>query len=118
MTYVKPLVVTVAAYQKLSPRQEATCIHKESKLIKHIMSDTPLNTVKIQIGATIPGVFGQYSSLNVSVGMDVPADTVGIDSQGKLNEFLTPYQNAVAEHVKEVLNDTCENLGREKPFTE
>jgi len=72
--------------------------------------------ITVGVGMTYPEVLGPYSSMNVHVSMEIPADTADISNQTALKEVLDPYRDMVSEYVMSNINEACKQVGKEAPF--
>lgn len=111
----RPVTATIRVSTRTSPKKPYTPIKESTEVISHIMSNSKTN-ITVGVGMTYPEILGPYSSMNVHVSMEIPADTKGISDQAALKAVLDPYRDMVSEYVMTNINEACKQVGKDAPF--
>lgn len=111
------VVITTLVTKKLSAKSTPVVLIDRAEVKEIVMSNNE-GEVSFSLGATIPGIFGQYSSMSVTIGMKVPSDTLKIKDQKQLAAALEARQDAVTAHLMQTVNETCVLVGKDKVFPE
>ncbi len=111
------VVVTINVTRKTSPRAEPEVMLNRTFNQEKIVTKSD-GQIQFGVTATIPGVFGAYSSMGVSVSMTIPADTVGILSKEDLKKTLGEREDAVVGYMQSSVNEVCVSAGIDKVFPE
>lgn len=108
--------VTVRLYSRLSPKEPYTLMTHETTELGPTRS-AENGSVSFSTDVTVPEIFGAYSSIRVSVGVTVPADTAHLRTVKDLETVLEPYSDMVAEYVAGTIDKAFTSLGKPSPFT-
>ena len=111
----RPVKATIRISTRTSPKKPYTPIKESTETISHIMTNSDTN-ITVGVGMTYPEILGPYSSMNVHVSMEIPADTAGISDQASLKKVLDPYRDMVSEYVMTNINQACKQVGKDAPF--
>jgi len=105
----------VRVYYRLSPKETYKLMKHDTHSIA-TAAQSGEGSVTFSTDMTVPDIFGSYSSIRVSVGISVPANTAAIRTTEDLAQILDSYSDIVAEYAIGTINKAFTGTGKPAPF--
>lgn len=108
------VILTITSSFRRNSKHPWKVLVFKTKELDFIMTQS---TGQISLGTEMlyPNIIGDYSSLRVTVGIVVPADTAGIDYV-KFKAAADPYKDIISQYMMETINESCTLVGKAAPF--